>query len=130
MTHKIYPYRAKLPFYFELEFHKTRDSFCASAVKFTSQDPSNQGALFYFKWNDEKVGSLLFFDSADKQIVNQSSIAALHFAKFFQLEVNPAIKNIDRDTEFKYLTDCVPSYSAILFEQIVEARNKEFFVPQ
>lgn len=128
MAHKIYPHKSQFNFYYELEFIKTAEDFTKEAAKYTNQDAKDQGALVYFKYEGDKLGTILLFDLADKQVSLQASNAAFLFARFYQKAA--PLGEMDSTILFKYLSDCVPAFTAMIYEQITEARNKEFFVPQ
>ena len=68
MAHKIYPHKSQFNFYYELEFIKTAEDFTKEAAKYTNQDAKDQGALVYFKYEGDKLGTILLFDLADKQV--------------------------------------------------------------
>lgn len=133
MTHKIYPDpRATTGVFAELELFTDYNSFKSSAEKSYGQPIGKD--LRSFIYESEKMfragnfGKLFLLVEKDYAGIFDAAILA---QEFYHKIVVPA-NRMGRMTDFdlKYQTEAIATFTENLYRQILEARNKEFFVPQ
>lgn len=133
MTHKIYPDpRATTSVFAELELFTDYESFKSAAEKCFGRSLSSELRSCIFS-NEEmfrvgNFGKLFLVIGKEYSGIFDAAILA---QTFYHKVVAPANRMGGKpDFDMKYQTEAIATFTENLYRQILDTRNKEFFLPQ
>ncbi len=117
---KLFLFRDKLDFLLALENKTGKSEGSTRSFVFNSQEDALEGCL----------GSIYLLANNEYNGVYEACIVACDFVRLMEIALTPEQLNVIEPNENKRKNICIASYTENIFRQIVDVRNKDFFIPQ